>query len=63
MATTEASPYQGLTETWETLELLKEESIEYVCDWVNDEQPYVIQTAKGPLVSVPYTRTARGSRA
>ena len=45
----------GLTETWETLELLKEEGIEYVCDWVNDEQPYVIQTAKGPLVSVPYT--------
>ena len=29
----------GLTETWETLELLKEEGIEYVCDWVNDEQP------------------------
>ena len=45
----------GLTESWETLELLKAEGIEYVCDWVNDDQPYLIDTAGGPLVSVPYT--------
>jgi peptidoglycan/xylan/chitin deacetylase (PgdA/CDA1 family) len=45
----------GLTETFETLDLLKEEGIEYVSDWVNDEQPYEIRTAHGPLVSVPYS--------
>ena len=45
----------GLSETWETPELLKEEGIEYIADWVNDDQPYQIKTAAGPLVSVPYT--------
>src|SRR5207237_4876513 len=45
----------GLTETWETLDLLAEAGIEYVSDWVNDAQPYAIRTAHGPLVSVPYT--------
>ncbi|TAK80774.1 MAG: polysaccharide deacetylase [Betaproteobacteria bacterium] len=45
----------GLTETWETLDLLAEAGVEYVSDWVNDDQPYEIRTASGPLVSVPYT--------
>ena len=45
----------GLTETWETLDMLKEEGIEYVSDWVNDDQPYEIRTKAGTLVSVPYT--------
>src|SRR6266545_1431691 len=45
----------GLSETWETLDLLAEEGIEYVSDWVNDDQPYEIRTTAGPLVSVPYT--------
>jgi peptidoglycan/xylan/chitin deacetylase (PgdA/CDA1 family) len=45
----------GLTETFETLDLLKEEGVEYVSDWVNDEQPYEIRTTHGPLVSVPYS--------
>jgi peptidoglycan/xylan/chitin deacetylase (PgdA/CDA1 family) len=45
----------GLTETWETLDLLAEEGIEYVSDWVNDDQPYEIETAGGALVSIPYT--------
>ena len=45
----------GLTETWETLDVLAEEGIEYVCDWVNDDQPYEIKTTTRPLVSVPYT--------
>jgi peptidoglycan/xylan/chitin deacetylase (PgdA/CDA1 family) len=45
----------GLTETWETLDLLAEEGIEYVSDWVNDDQPYEIRTTTRPLVSVPYT--------
>ena len=45
----------GLTETWETLDILAEEGIEYVSDWVNDDQPYEIKTTSGSLVSVPYT--------
>jgi peptidoglycan/xylan/chitin deacetylase (PgdA/CDA1 family) len=45
----------GLTETWETLDFLAEEGIQYVSDWVNDDQPYEIKTTSGPLVSVPYT--------
>ena len=45
----------GLTETWETLDVLADEGIEYVCDWVNDDVPYEIKTTAGPMVSVPYT--------
>jgi peptidoglycan/xylan/chitin deacetylase (PgdA/CDA1 family) len=45
----------GLSETWETLDYLAEEGIEYVSDWVNDDQPYEIRTATRPLVMVPYT--------
>jgi peptidoglycan/xylan/chitin deacetylase (PgdA/CDA1 family) len=45
----------GLTETYETLDLLAEEGVEYVADWVNDDQPYEIRTASQTLVSVPYT--------
>jgi peptidoglycan/xylan/chitin deacetylase (PgdA/CDA1 family) len=45
----------GLTETYETPDLLRGEGIEYVADWVLDDQPVVIQTRAGPLVSVPYT--------
>jgi peptidoglycan/xylan/chitin deacetylase (PgdA/CDA1 family) len=45
----------GLTETWETLDLLREEGIEYVADWVNDDQPYEMRTTAGTMVSVPYT--------
>jgi peptidoglycan/xylan/chitin deacetylase (PgdA/CDA1 family) len=45
----------GLTETHETIDLLAEEGIEYVADWVLDEQPAYIRTRKGPVVSVPYT--------
>jgi len=45
----------GLTETWETLDILAEEGIEYISDWVNDDQPYQIKTRARPLVLVPYT--------
>jgi allantoinase len=45
----------GLTETDETLDLLAEAGIEYVADWVMDEQPVTLATKHGPVVSVPYT--------
>jgi allantoinase len=45
----------GLTETEVTADLLAEAGIEYVADWVLDDQPCEIQTTSGPLVSIPYT--------
>lgn len=45
----------GLTETNETADLLVEAGIEYVADWVLDDQPCEIATRAGPLISVPYT--------
>ena len=45
----------GLTETEVTIDILAEEGIEYVADWVLDDQPVDIQTSAGTVVSVPYT--------
>lgn len=45
----------GLTETDETLDLLAEAGIDYVADWVLDDQPVTLATRSGPIVSVPYT--------
>jgi len=45
----------GLTETLETIDHLAEAGIEYVADWVLDDQPVYIATAHAPIVSVPYT--------
>lgn len=45
----------GLTETDETLDYLAEAGIEYVADWVLDEQPVTLKTSRGNIVSVPYT--------
>lgn len=45
----------GLTETFETVDILREEGIEYVADWVLDDQPVEIATSAGPMISVPYT--------
>ena len=40
-------------ESARTPELLAEAGIRYVCDWVNDEQPYRMKTSCGELVSLP----------
>ncbi|MFJ3056938.1 polysaccharide deacetylase family protein [Herbaspirillum sp. NPDC087042] len=45
----------GLTETDETLDLLAQAGIEYVADWVLDDQPVALRTRHGEMVSVPYT--------
>ena len=45
----------GLTETEETLDLLRAAGIDYVADWVLDDQPVEIDTAHGTMLSVPYT--------
>jgi peptidoglycan/xylan/chitin deacetylase (PgdA/CDA1 family) len=45
----------GLTETLDTPELLAEAGVRYIGDWVYDDEPTEIQTAHGPLVTLPYT--------
>ena len=45
----------GLTETDETLDILAEAGIEYVADWVLDDQPVTLKTRVGDIVPVPYT--------
>ncbi|HWZ66482.1 MAG TPA: polysaccharide deacetylase family protein [Stellaceae bacterium] len=46
----------GLTETWETPDLLVEEGFEYVCDWVLDDEPVWLKTRTKPIVNLPYTQ-------
>ena len=45
----------GLAETFDTPDILAEEGIEYLCDWVNDDQPYPMKVKNGTLFSIPYT--------
>jgi allantoinase len=46
----------GLTETWETPDLLVEEGFDYVADWVLDDQPVWLKTRTTPILNVPYTQ-------
>ncbi|MGH7093100.1 MAG: polysaccharide deacetylase family protein, partial [Stellaceae bacterium] len=45
----------GLTETYETPELLVSAGVKYIGDWVYDDEPTEIHTANGPLVTLPYS--------
>ena len=45
----------GLTQTDLTPERLVDAGVEYTADWILDDQPCEINTASGPLYSVPYT--------
>ncbi len=45
----------GLTQTYQTLDLLAEAGIEYIGDWVLDDQPVHAHTASGKtVVALPY---------
>jgi peptidoglycan/xylan/chitin deacetylase (PgdA/CDA1 family) len=46
----------GLTETWQTPDILVEEGYDYVCDWVLDDQPVWLKTRGKPIVNLPYTQ-------
>lgn len=47
----------GLTETWETPDLLQEAGYDYVCDWVLDDQPVELKTRSGAsITNIPYTQ-------
>ncbi|PLT32867.1 polysaccharide deacetylase [Bacillus sp. V5-8f] len=46
----------ALTETYHTPDLLAEAGVEYVADWVNDDQPYPMKVRNnGSLYSIPYS--------
>jgi peptidoglycan/xylan/chitin deacetylase (PgdA/CDA1 family) len=45
----------GLTQTLDTPDLLAAAGVKYIGDWVYDDEPTVIRTANGPLVTLPYT--------
>jgi peptidoglycan/xylan/chitin deacetylase (PgdA/CDA1 family) len=46
----------GLTETWETPDVLAEEGYDYVADWVLDDQPVWMKTRGKPILNIPYTQ-------
>jgi len=46
----------GLAETWHTLDYLAAEGVQYVADWVSDDQPFFMDIGGGKrLVSIPYS--------
>lgn len=45
----------GLTETEDTLDLLREAGVEYVADWVIDDLPQEVDTPHGVITTIPYT--------
>ncbi len=45
----------SLRATPRTPDLLAEQGLIFFCDFMNDDQPYLIHTPSGPIVSVPYT--------
>lgn len=45
----------ALAETWNTLDILVDEGCLYVSDWVNDDQPYLMDVKGKKLVYLPYS--------
>ena len=45
----------SLRSTPNTPEILAEAGCKFLCDYMNDDQPYLIHTDHGPLVNVPYS--------
>jgi len=41
------------SESFATLDLIRAAGVDYVCDWVNDDMPYAMQTASGTLHAMP----------
>ena len=42
------------SQSWNTPRLLVEAGFDYMCDWVNDDLPYVATTSAGTIVSLPF---------
>ena len=44
----------GLTQTFDTLDYLSQAGIEYIGDWVLDDEPVTLKTTHKPVVALPY---------
>src|SRR4029079_2304274 len=44
----------GLTQTFDTLDHLSEAGVEYIGDWVLDDEPGTLKTTHKPVVALPY---------
>jgi peptidoglycan/xylan/chitin deacetylase (PgdA/CDA1 family) len=44
----------GLTQTYDTLDYLSEAGIEYIGDWVLDDEPVTLKTTHKPVTALPY---------
>ncbi len=55
-ATAQSAGYhRALRGTLNTPSILAEEVFKFYCDIMNDDQPYMIRTDKGPIVATPYS--------
>jgi allantoinase len=45
----------GWSETFHTLDHLRANGVEYVCQWVIDDIPTQLTTKQGPLIALPYS--------
>ncbi len=45
----------ALRSTTNTPDILADNGLIYLCDYMNDDQPYMMQTDHGPIVSLPYS--------
>ena len=44
----------GLTQTFDTMDILAAAGIEYIGDWVLDDQPIPVKTKHGDVIALPY---------
>ena len=45
----------SLRSTPNTPEILAKKGMKFICDYMNDEQPYLMKTGSGPIVAIPYS--------
>ncbi len=43
------------SESMNTLDMVAARGIDYVCDWINDDMPYPIETGNGTIFSMPHS--------
>ncbi len=53
------APY--ISQTEQSLDLLKEAGIRYMMDWPLDDQPVWMRTSQGPILSIPYAHDMNDS--
>ena len=45
----------SLRSTPNTPEIIAKKGMKFICDYMNDEQPYIMDTRYGPIVAIPYS--------